>query len=238
MNDKASQEPIDPTADWRDGVTWYTHETTFAHWLKRAAAPLFRTQANVQLSGLENIPLEGRLIMAFNHISNFDVPFIVTNLPRHPFFMAKKELFKNAAFGWVIRQFGGFPINRGERDPWSLEQAGRILEAEQMLFMFPEGTRSGPLAQLQRGKVGAVRLALAYNAPVLPAAIFGTQNVRLGFRRNDLSIQFGLPLEVTPIAGSPPYEYETIQEVTDVVMRHIAAMLPPAHRGVYAEVES
>ncbi|MCB0155309.1 MAG: 1-acyl-sn-glycerol-3-phosphate acyltransferase [Anaerolineae bacterium] len=227
--------PLNEAADWRDELTWYTHETGVARLLKTVFTPLFRVPATIESQGVEHIPLEGPLVMAFNHISNYDVPFIVMHLPRHPFFMAKRELFRNKPFGWTIRQFGGFPINRGERDPWAIAQAGRVLQAGQMLFMFPEGTRSGPKAQLKRGKIGAVKLALEHQAPILPAAIFGTQKIRWGWKRNEVRLQFGEPLDVVALAGPPPYSYETLQSLTDTLMLRIAAMLPPAHRGVYAE---
>jgi 1-acyl-sn-glycerol-3-phosphate acyltransferase len=235
MSDKVTTHPFEEGSDWRNGVTWYTAETGFARWLKGAARPLFQQLGRVQVTGQENIPRTGRLIVACNHISNYDVPYIVLNLPRHPFFMTKKELFENPLFSWMIRRFGGFPVNRGERDPWAISQAGRILEAEQLLMMFPEGTRSGPKAQLKRGKSGAVKLALDHQAPILPAAIFGTQHVRLGWRRpTEVSLQFGQPLNLVALAGPPPYTHDTAQALTDQVMRLIAAMLPATHRGVYA----
>lgn len=226
-----SQEIIEP--DWRDNFTWYTHETRVARLIKTLGRPLFRLLATTEYVGLENIPPSGPFVMAFNHISNFDVPYIVIHLPRHPFFMAKKELFKYG-FGWVARQFGGFPINRGERDPWAMAQAGRVLEAGQMLFMFPEGTRSGQQARLKRGKIGAVKLALEYQVPIVPAAISGTQNFQVGLRRNKVRIEVGQPLDVVALAGPPPYEHATLQKLTDLMMRRIAVMLPPAQRGYYA----
>ena len=221
------------SADWRDQVTWYTHETVVARVIKVFGRLFFRTIAHIEYSGVENIPMSGRLVMASNHISNFDVPFIVINLPRHPFFMAKQELFRYG-FGWIIRMFGGFSINRGERDPWALIQAGRVLEAEGMLFMFPEGTRSGRKAQLKRGKIGAIKLALEYQAPILPMAVWGTQTAKIGWKANNIYLHFGEPLDVVSLAGPPPYNYETYQRATEVMMQHIAILLPPKHRGVYS----
>jgi 1-acyl-sn-glycerol-3-phosphate acyltransferase len=94
--------------DWRDNLTWYTHETTVARLIKTLGRPLFRLLVATGYKGLGNVPPVGPLIMAFNHISNFDVPYIVIHLPRHPFFMAKKELFKYG-FGWVRVSLAAFP---------------------------------------------------------------------------------------------------------------------------------
>ena len=220
--------------DWREGLTWYTHETSVARLIKFVGQIMFRTMAHVEYTGIENIPMTGRLVMASNHISNFDVPFIVIHLPRHPFFMTKQELFKYG-FGWAIRMFGGFAIKRGKRDRWALEQAGRVLAAEGMLFMFPEGTRSRQKGQLQRGKVGAVKLALEYQAPILPMAITGTQQARLGWKANRITLHFGKPLDMVTLAGSPPYDDATLRHLTDIMMQRIAALLPPDQRGFYAE---
>ncbi|MDX1522220.1 MAG: lysophospholipid acyltransferase family protein [Anaerolineae bacterium] len=221
--------------EWRDQINWYTYQTRLARLFKMVGSPLFQAMAEVEYAGIENIPTKGRLVMAFNHISTYDVPFIVLHLPRHPFFMAKRELFKNPISRFVIRNFGGFPVNRGQRDPWAMKQAGRILEAEGMLFMFPEGTRSRANAQLKRGKIGAVKLALKHQAPILPAAILGTQRVRWGWKANKISLQFGRPMDVAAMAGPPPHKYHTLQAITDEVMHQIAGMLPPAHRGFYRE---
>ncbi len=220
--------------DWRDRVQWYTHQTVTARLIKGIAAPFFQIIARSEHHGVENIPKNGGLVLVCNHISLFDVPYIVIQLPRHPHFMAKKELFKGA-FAWVVRMFGGFPINRGERDTWAMEQSGRVLGAEQVLFMFPEGTRSGQEAQLKRGKIGAVRLALEHQVPVLPMSVLGTQHIEWGWRKNHITLHFGEPMDVVAMAGEPPYSNETLQDITDQMMQRIAAMLPPAHRGYYGE---
>lgn len=221
--------------DWRDKLSWYTHETTFIRVIKRAGGIPFRLMAQVECLDFDNLPSQGPCILASNHINDFDAIYLGISLPRHPYFMAKIELYKNPLFGWAIRQGGAFPVMRGGRDAWAFKQAGRVLAAGQMLLMFPEGTRSGRQAQLKRGKMGAIKLALECKAPIVPAAIFGTQNFRLGLgRANKIRIQIGQPLDIATVAGSPPYQHQTLRELTTTLMREIAAMLPPAHRGVYA----
>ena len=229
-------QPRGENIDWRDQVTWYTHETGLIKVVKLIGGLILPRLIKVECRGAENIPATGRCIVASNHINNFDVIFMGLCLPRHPHFMAKKELYRNPMLAWFIRLAGSFPINRGEKDPWAMEQAGRILEAEQLLFMFPEGTRGGRTAQLKRGKIGAIKLALDHQAPLVPAVIFGTQYLGRGWRgHHPIKIKIGQPLDLAALAGSPPYEYETVRKLTGLLMQHIAAMLPPAHRGVYAE---
>jgi 1-acyl-sn-glycerol-3-phosphate acyltransferase len=173
-------------------------------------------------------------VVASNHVSNLDVCYLGLYLPRHPHFMAKVELYKNPVVAWGIRQCGSFPVHRGENDKWAMQQAGRVLTDGQLLCMFPEGTRSKGKAELKRGKVGAVKLALDYHVPLIPVAVSGTHNFRLrGWRGHKIRIQAGAPLDVVALAGSPPYQPDTLRELTAVLMQRIAAMLPPALRGVY-----
>lgn len=222
------------STDWRDTVTWYTYETAFARTVKFLGRSVFYRLAQVECIDFENIPARGPCILASNHINNLDVVYLGLVVPRHLHFMAKIELYRNPIFGWAIRLGGSFPVNRGENDTWALQQAGRVLTAGQMLCMFPEGTRSGAKAQMRRGKVGAVKLALEYQAPIIPVAIIGTQNFSLTqWRRNKIRIQAGQPLDMIALAGSSTYQYETLRELTTTLMQQIAAMLPPANRGIY-----
>lgn len=219
--------------DWRDRVTWYTHETMVPRFIKLIGRPLFRLVMNLKRIDWENIPA-GPCILAPNHINNFDALAIGLYFPRHPFYMTKKELFKNPVMNWIIRFCGAFPVDRGGRDAWTLRQAGHILKAGQMLCMFPEGTRSGRKAQLRQGKAGTVKLALEHKVPIVPAAILGTQYVKIGRKLPKVTLQIGEPIDVVALAGPPPYNTDTIRDLTMLLMQRIAAMLPPEHRGVYA----
>ncbi len=233
MSDRVEPQNQMSEADWRDGVTWYTHETTFLRLSKFVVGRLLSTLARVECIGFENIPQRGPCVLASNHINNLDVLFYGTYLPRHIYSMGKKELFDIPLFGLVLRLFGAFPVHRGERDQWAVAQASRVLAADEMLFLFPEGTRGGRQAQLREGKIGSAKLALTHQVPLIPAAILGTQTFRFGWRRNHIRMQVGQPLDVAALAGPPPYEYETMRELTTILMREIAGMLPPAHRGFY-----
>lgn len=226
---------ISPHADWRDSLTWYTHETALSRVIKLVGGLYFHAVAEVEWIDFDNFPAIGPCILASNHISNLDVIYLSLYSPRHPYFMAKVELYKNPIFAWAIRLCGSFPVHRGENDTWALRQAGRVLEAGQLLCMFPEGTRSKGKAQLRRGKVGAVKLALDYRVPIVPVAISGTETFGFkGWRGNKIRIQAGSPLDMTALAGSATYDGDTLRELTNGLMQRIAAMLPPAYRGVYA----
>lgn len=225
---------LQPDNDWRDETTWVTYENGWAKAGETLAHVLFWPMTNVKLIGAENLPQHGACILAPNHISNFDPVMVGTHVPRHSFFMTKVELFRIPVVGWYIRETGSFPVYRGERDEWAMNHAAKVLEDGQMLCMFPEGTRSKTAQpRLKKGKLGTVKLALEYNVPIVPAAIWGTHNISKKNFRCPITIQIGEPLDVTQLAGSQEHDLHLSRELTTVLMERIAAMLPPENRGNY-----
>ena len=92
--------------------------------------------------GAENLPADGCVILAANHLTNFDVFPMQLCLPRPLFFMAKSELHKNPILDAFLRACGAFPVFRGKKDQWAIRHAEKVLEHGQVLAMFPEGSRS------------------------------------------------------------------------------------------------
>jgi 1-acyl-sn-glycerol-3-phosphate acyltransferase len=157
--------------------------------------------------------IKGGLIVASNHRSFLD-PFVVGGaLPwRRPMnYVAKVELFERRWQGWIISRLGGFPIRRRESDEESMETARMVVERGGTVCIFPEGTRirTGSLAAPKRG-VG--RLALETGAPVIPAAVLGTENVRRGWRIRPKKVKVRLGRAMTfPRAEEPsPALAETV----------------------------
>jgi 1-acyl-sn-glycerol-3-phosphate acyltransferase len=177
--------------------------------------------------GVENLPSEGPVVLAANHLTNFDVFPIQLCLPRPLFFMAKAELHQNKLLDAWLRQLGAFPVNRGTSDEWALKHARKVLDHQQVLAIFPEGTRSKGRG-LRPGKTGAAHFAIYANCPIVPVAVTGTEKVLKNFRqRAAVTITIGEPLY--------PEEDENPLALTDRLMFAIAEMLPPRLRGVYAE---
>jgi len=226
---------LPPDNDWRNETTWVTYENFWAKLGEAIAHVLFWPVINVKIIGANNLPLQGACILAPNHISNFDPVVVGMHIPRHSFFMTKVELFQNSFVGWYIRETGSFPVYRGERDEWAMNHAVKVLEDGQVLCMFPEGTRSKTAQpQLKKGKLGTVKLALEYNVPIVPAAIWGTHNIGAKNFRCPITIQIGEPLDVVKLAGSQVQDLHLSRDLTTVLMERIAAMLPPENRGIYA----
>jgi len=185
---------------------------------------------DVHVVGQQNVPETGQLIVASNHLSWIDIPLIPAFLKRRVVYMAKEEAFQGKV-GWLVRFFGAFPVRRGEADRQSLRTAGEQLKAGHILGIFPEGTRS-KIHKLGQAHAGMGMIALRSGAPVLPVAIYGTENSFKKFRPR-ITIIFGEPMILTP--RGKKITREDIDQSTEQVMHRISSMLPPEYRGVYAE---
>lgn len=157
----------------------------------------FRATGGLQVVGAENVPLEGPLIVAPNHLSHLDPPVVACAIPRQLTFMAKEELFRVSWFSKLIRSLGAFPVRRGQADTEAIRVALSLLEEGRALLVFPEGTR-GDGRQLLPVNRGVALLAKRSGAPVLPVAIAGAEKkwprgAKLP-RWGRMTISFGTPL--------------------------------------------
>ena len=170
----------------------------------------------VTVEGLEHLPKSGALLCP-NHSSNWDPILVALKLPVNYrlHIMAKEELFRNPVLGWILRKVGAFPVNRGGSDIQSVKTALQAIKSGDNLLMFPEGTRCNGDKHV-RTKTGAVRIAAAAGAPVVP--IFVTRN-KTPFCPIDVIV--GRPREVACTADAP---HERMQEEADEILRTIYKM--------------
>jgi 1-acyl-sn-glycerol-3-phosphate acyltransferase len=212
-------------ADPRDLKTYYSHVTLFRRIMVPVARGLFSGVAKWQATGMEGFPAKGPVVLAANHLTNMDVFFLQFSLPRPIYFMGKEELFRNPLMDWMLRQLGGFPVQRGAHDEWAIRYAEGVLERGQVLGIFPEGTRNRGQG-LRPAKTGMARLAQTANCPILPVAIHGTQYLFKHLpRRTPIRVTFGEPVTSQP--------GETVINLTERVMFALAELLPVEGRGAY-----
>jgi 1-acyl-sn-glycerol-3-phosphate acyltransferase len=185
--------------------------------------PILRGLYRLKASGLENLPRDGGFVLAANHTSSFDpwplgVPLYPNRFLR---FMAKSELFW-PPLGWVIAGGGAFQVRRGEGDLQAMSTAEELVRSGQVVVMFPEGTRRSKGLRKRheaRAHTGAARIALAADAPLVPAAITGTGQLA---RFRQIRVAYGPPLDIDDLRGRPVKE--VAQEATDRLMRTITAL--------------
>lgn len=116
------------------------------------------------------MPASGRVIICCNHVTMRDPIFVSAVHKRQVYYMAKAELFENKFVSGIISSLGAFPVHRGQGDIDAMASAKRLLEKEQVVGIFIEGTRSRT-GQLLKPKTGAVLLAHETQSPILPMCI-------------------------------------------------------------------
>jgi len=205
-----------------------------------------RSITRVRVEGdLGAIPREGPVILAANHISNADPVLIgawlTPRLGRRIHWLGKKEMFDWPIVGYVARNGGIVPVDRGAADVDAFRMASRVLEAGEVLMVFPEGTRS-PTAELQPPKDGLAMLALRSGATIVPIGISNTDRFwpkgRLIPRPGGhVTMRVGEPFKIADLLPPGLDRKSAKRLATTVVMRRIAALLDPRHRGPYAADE-
>lgn len=188
---------------------------------------------------LEKVPDRGPLIIVSNHVNFLELPVLYTRLlPRPMMGFAKAETWDNPALGFLADLWGGIPLHRGKADTSAMRQALKALEAGYILGVTPEGTRSGH-GRLQHGNPGVVLLALRSGAPLLPLVFWGGElfwDNLPRLRRTDFDAAVGQSFTLD--AGGVMVNKQVRREMTDEIMYQMAALLPPAYRGVYADLSN
>jgi len=164
--------------------------------------PILHGIYRLRARGIENLPAAGGFVLACNHVSSFDPwPLGLPLWPaRHLRFMAKSELYW-WPLKYVVEGAGAFPVHRGQGDLQAIATAVSLVRSGYPVAMFPEGTRrtKGLVKRFEaRPRSGAARIALEADAPLVPAAIGGTDELRR-FRR--LRVVYGRPVEIDDLRG-------------------------------------
>ena len=132
---------------------------------------------NLKLTGIENIPENGGLIVASNHQSYLDPFAISVPIKRAIRFLAWNEAMNWPFLGKVMRVLGAWPLQLEGSDPAAIRRSHQWLREGGALMIFPEGGRGQPDGSMIRFKAGAVRIALEAKVPILPVTIRGAQRV-------------------------------------------------------------
>ncbi len=183
--------------EWQPSEGWYRAMRVFF-------GVVFHTAWPLRVEGAEHVPRQGAAVVVSNHLSLID-PFVVGYAAnRLVNFMGKEELFRTPFVGFLIRQLGAFPVDRGRRDASAMRIALQVLKAGELLGMFPEGTRSTG-GEMLEFRTGAVRLATKTRSPIIPVAVRNTNHAmppgRI-IRPARISVRFGEPFELTELYES------------------------------------
>lgn len=198
---------------------------------------LFYILGRVTLTGQENVPYGQPYLATFNHISIYDPALAVALWPEMIEFMGASEIWGKPGQGQLAWLYYGIKIHRGEYDRVVFDKALSVLDAGRPLLMSPEGGRSHATA-LRRAKPGLAFILERAHVPVVPVGIVGTTDDFLARalrgQRPLLEMRIGRPLWLPPVTGKGEQRRESRQHNADLVMAHIADLLPEHYRGVYA----
>jgi 1-acyl-sn-glycerol-3-phosphate acyltransferase len=193
--------------------------------------------------GLENVPKEGGVILASNHLSFIDSIFLPLVVSRRVSFLAKSEYFTGKGLkGWATRQFltaaGQIPIDRsgGKASEDSLNTGLRVLGSGGVLGIYPEGTRS-PDAKMYRGRTGVARMVLEAGVPIVPVAMIDTEKAMPTGTRipkvRRIGIIIGKPLDFSRFEGMEGDRF-VLRSVTDELMYEMRRLSNQEYEDVYA----
>lgn len=206
--------------------------------------PLARVIYRPRIEGTSNVPMDGPVIFASNHLSFIDSIAIPVAAPRPVHFLAKSTYFDGTGVkGWLSREFftaiGAIPVKRGAGQAAldALDQQRMLLEAGKAVALYPEGTRSLD-GRLYKGRTGVAFLALETGAPVVPVGLIGTDEVmpvgaKVPAINKRITVKFGEPLDLSHHGANSG---RARRLATDDIMAAIHALSGQELANAYNEV--
>jgi 1-acyl-sn-glycerol-3-phosphate acyltransferase len=199
---------------------------------------IFHILSDVKILGRENIPYGKPYVVAANHVSIFDPPFIGAFWPQPLQIIGAADVFDKPGQGLILKAYGVIPVHSGDYDRSLLITVIRIIKSGLPLLIAPEGGRSHVPA-MRRAKPGIGYIIEQTGVPVVPAALIGTtedfwQRATHG-DRPQLEMRIGKPIMLPEITVKGAERHEARQRNADLAMRHLAGLLPEEYRGVYAD---
>lgn len=205
--------------------------------------PLLGLLGRPKVEGLDNIPGDGAVILASNHLAVADSFYLPLVVPRRITFLAKREYFtgtglKGAFLRWFYSTTGQVPIDRTDADTAqaALDTAERLLGEGKLLGVYPEGTRS-PDGRLYKGKTGVARMALHTKVPVIPVAMIGTDSVNPPgskmWRVGRVTVRIGPPMDFSRFEGMSGNRFIE-RAVTDEIIYELMRLSGQEYVDIYA----
>jgi 1-acyl-sn-glycerol-3-phosphate acyltransferase len=202
---------------------------------------MIRNLCRPTITGMENFPASGPVIVAPNHLSFFDSVIVQALMPRKVAFFAKAEYFtskgpKGMLWRWFFNGVGSVPVERGEQaaSVAALKTALEILDHGDAFGIYPEGTRSRD-GLLYRGRTGVGWLALTTGAPVLPVGLIGTEELQpagqMVVKPRHFTMKIGAPLYFDKLG--PDHSLPARRSTTDRIMNEIAALTGQQRAATY-----
>lgn len=201
--------------------------------------PIFRAFFRPWVEGLENLPKDGPIILCPNHLSFIDSLLVPLSVSRKVVFLGKSDYFDKWYIRWFYEGAGVIPVRR---EGGAAGEASLLVGVEQLnkgltVGIYPEGTRS-PDGRLYRGKTGPARMALRAQCPIVPVAVFGTNEALptgtyIPKMRCKIGIRFGKPLDFSRYQGKEDDRF-VLRSITDEIMYELMLLSGQEYVDEYA----
>lgn len=199
---------------------------------------IFHLISRVTISGVENIPRQGPYIIAPNHVSLFDPPLVIAFWPCSPEAAGAVEIWGRKGQAQLVSWYEVIPVHRHGYDRHLIDTMLACLHAGRSLMIMPEGGRSHTPG-MQRAEPGIAYLIEKTGVPVVPVGVVGTTDdfLERGLRgkRPHVHMSIGKPVVLPPVQARGEERRLVRQRNADLIMSHIAALLPANYRGTYAK---
>ncbi|MBT3337438.1 MAG: 1-acyl-sn-glycerol-3-phosphate acyltransferase [Anaerolineae bacterium] len=206
--------------------------------IKAGLRGIFHLLSPVTIEGAENIPYSSPYIVAMNHVSLYDPPFIASFWPETLEIIGAQSAFETLGQRELLTAYGVIPVHRGAYDRQLIDRMLSALQSGHPLLIAPEGGRSHETA-MRQAMPGVAYIFEKAKVPVVPAAIIGTTRDYLQRakhrERPPLTLRIGRPINLPPLVSKGAERRISRQRNADLVMSHLAGLLPEEYRGVYAE---
>ena len=199
---------------------------------------LFHILSRVSIIGRENIPKKEAYLIAINHVSLFEPPFVLAFWPVAPEAAGAVDIWSRPFQSLLARLYGGIQIHRGEYDRQIIDTMLSVLNSGRSLLIAPEGGRSHALG-MRRALPGVAYLIDRAKVPVIPVGIVGATDdflsKALRGKRSNIEMRIGKPMHLPPIEGQGRARRLSRLSIADQIMHQIAVLLPPEYHGVYKD---
>lgn len=197
---------------------------------------IFHLLSRVKVAGLENVPSRGAYLIAMNHVSLFDVPLLLAFWPTAPEAVGASDVWDRAGQATLVRLYGAIPVRRGQYDRRLLDRMLLVLRSGKPLLIAPEGGRSHDPG-MRRALPGVAYVVDKVRVPVVPVGIVGATGDflkrALRGKRPGIEMRIGSSVCLPAIEGRGEARRTSLQKNADVIMKHIAELLPTEYGGYY-----
>lgn len=205
--------------------------------LRTSFRGIFHLISRVKITGLENVPPKGAYLIATNHVSLYEAPFVLAFWPVAPEAAGAADIWNRRGQASLASLYGGIPVHRGRYDRRLIDTMLAVLQSGRPLLIAPEGERSHKPG-MRRALPGIAYMLEKITVPVVPVGIVGTTDdfleKALHAQRPELQMRIGPAFHLEPVEGKGVERRVERQDRVDLIMAHIAALLPLEYRGVYA----